>query len=149
LTSISILHPIRSLRLLLKERATPLDLSIGAATGASLGALPLFFFHTLAILFVAGYFRLNKILALATSQLCMPPFVPAVCIETGHFLRHGKFLTEISLETLGSQGLERIWEWLLGSLLVAPVLGLVTGAFVFALAATLKWASREIPDPRD
>jgi uncharacterized protein (DUF2062 family) len=115
----------------------------------SLGALPLFFFHTLAILFVAGYFRLNKIAALAASQLCMPPIVPAVCIETGYFLRHGKFLTEISLETLGYQALERIWEWLLGSLLVAPVIGLATGVFVYALAVTVRWIGREKPDPKD
>ena len=148
-SSISVLHPVRSLRLLLRQQATPLDLSLSAAVGVSLGAMPLFFFHSLSILGVTGYFRLNKIAALAASQLCMPPLVPAICIEAGYFLRHGQLLTEISFETLGYQALERIWEWLLGSLLMAPVMGLAMGALVYALAAALRWTIREIPAPKD
>jgi uncharacterized protein (DUF2062 family) len=144
-----VLHPIRSLRRLLEENAVPSGLAISSALGVTLGAFPLFFCHTLVILGVAGYFRLNKITALAASQLCMPPMVPALCIEAGYFMRHGKILTEISLETLGYQALERIWEWLLGSLLVAPAMGLVAGALVYALAMAVRWTIREIPTPKD
>jgi len=146
---VSVLHPIRSLRRLLEENAAPSGLAISSALGVTLGAFPLFFCHTLVILGVAGYFRLNKITALAASQLCMPPMVPALCIEAGYFMRHGKILTEISLETLGYQALERIWEWLLGSLLVAPAMGLVAGALVYALAMAVRWTIREIPTPKD
>ena len=48
------------------------------------------------------------------------PFVPALAIEVGYYLRHGKFLTEFTLKTIGSEGLDRLWEWFLGSLLLGP-----------------------------
>ena len=65
----------------------------------------------------------------------MPPIVPALCIEVGYFLRHGRFLTEISLETLGYQALERLYEWLLGSLVLAPILAAAAGGIIFGLAS--------------
>jgi hypothetical protein len=43
-------------------------------------------------------------------------------------------LTEISLETLGYQALERIYEWFLGSLVLAPLLALLVGALTYLLA---------------
>ena len=38
-------------------------------------------------------------------------------------MRHGEFLTEVSLQTLGREGFYRLWEWLLGSLVLSPVYG--------------------------
>jgi len=131
---VSILHPVRSLRILLKGDASPGRLAAGAALGVFLGALPLIAFHTVAILFAAGFLRLNRIAAIGASQLCMPPLVPAFCIEAGYFMRHGRFLTEVSLQTLGYQALERIYEWLIGSLFVGPVLALAVGGVVFGIA---------------
>jgi uncharacterized protein (DUF2062 family) len=131
---ISVLHPLRSIRALLTENITPKRLAAAAALGIFLGTLPLIALHVVTILFAAGYFRLNKVAALTASQLCMPPIVPALCIETGYFIRHGEFLTEISFETIGYQALERLWEWLLGSLVLAPLLALGVGAIVYFLA---------------
>ncbi len=128
------LHPIRSLKTLLKQNLTPGKAAVSGALGVFLGTLPAIGFHTLLILTVAGYFRLNRMTALAASQLCAPPLVPALCIEAGHYLRHGRFLTEISLETLGHQGLQRLLEWGLGSVLLAPLLGAVIGAGIYLIA---------------
>ena len=140
----SILHPIRSLRILLKGDASPARLAAAAALGVFLGALPLIGFHTVAILFTAGFMRLNRIAAVGASQLCMPPLVPALCIEAGYFMRHGRFLTEVSLQTLGYQALERVYEWFIGSLFVGPILGLAVGGVVLgiALVITRKGRSR-------
>jgi glycosyltransferase involved in cell wall biosynthesis len=131
---VSVWRPIRSLKLLLTENATQGQLAAAGALGVFIGTLPLIGFHTLTILFAAGFLRLNRITALSTSQLCMPPLVPALCIETGYYLRHGKFLTEISLQTLGYQGLERLYEWVLGSLLLAPLLAAIIGGIIYLLA---------------
>jgi len=132
---ISVIHPLRSIKTLLTENITPGQLAMAGALGVFLGTLPLIAVHTIAILFAAGYFRMNKVAALAASQLCMPPIVPALCIEIGYFLRHGRFLTEISLETLGYQALERLYEWLLGSLVLAPILAAAAGGIIFGLAS--------------
>jgi len=140
--TISVLRPIRSLRTLLTENTSPARLAAAGALGVFLGTLPLIAFHTLAILFAAAFLRLNKVAAVSASQVCMPPFVPALCIEAGYFMRHGEFLTEISLRTLGYQGLERLWEWLLGSLLLAPLLGLVAGAVIYVMALLLRREDR-------
>jgi glycosyltransferase involved in cell wall biosynthesis len=134
---ITLRHPVRSLRILVKENTSPRRLAAAGALGVFLGALPLIGFHTITIILVAGFFRLNKIVAISTSQLCMPPFVPALCIEVGHLLRHGRFLTEISLETIGYQGLERIYEWLIGSLVVGPVMGMLLGGVIYLSASLI------------
>jgi uncharacterized protein (DUF2062 family) len=131
---ISVWRPMQSLRTLLRENTSPTQLALAAAMGVFLGTLPLIACHTVVIILASTYFRLNKVAALASSQLCMPPVVPALCIEMGYLLRHGRFLTEISLETLGYQALERLYEWLIGSLVLAPLLSLLIGGVTLVLA---------------
>jgi uncharacterized protein (DUF2062 family) len=131
---ISVWRPMRSLRTLLRENTSPTQLALAAALGVFLGTLPLIACHTLVIILASTYFRLNKVAALASSQLCMPPVVPALCIELGYLLRHGRFLTEISLETLGYQALERLYEWLIGALVLAPLLAVLIGGVTLVLA---------------
>jgi len=132
--AISVWRPMRSLRTLLRENASPAQLALAAAVGVFLGTLPLIACHTVVIILTATYFRLNKVAALAASQLCMPPVVPALCIEAGYLLRHGRFLTEISLETIGYQALERLYEWLIGSLVLAPLMAGLIGGITLVLA---------------
>ncbi|PLX71588.1 MAG: DUF2062 domain-containing protein, partial [Desulfuromonas sp.] len=132
--TVSVLHPLRSIRQLLKENSSPRELAVAAGTGVLLGALPLIFCHTVAILMVCGFFRLNKVAAISSSQLCMPPIVPALCIELGYLMRHGEWLTELSLQTLGYQAVQRIYEWLLGSLVLAPLLSVAVGLLTLSLA---------------
>jgi uncharacterized protein (DUF2062 family) len=136
---VTILHPLRSLSALLRENPLPRPLAAAGALGVFLGALPLIACHTLVILGAASFFRLNKVTALSASQICMPPLVPALCIEVGYFLRHGAFLTEISLRTLGYQGLERLYEWLLGSVVVGPIISLIVGCVIYLMARIVQW----------
>ncbi|WP_321389645.1 DUF2062 domain-containing protein [uncultured Desulfuromusa sp.] len=137
LKSLSVIHPLRSIRQLLKENSSPKQLAIAAGVGVLLGTLPLLFCHTIAILFVCGFFRLNKVAAISSSQLCMPPLVPALCIEVGYFLRNGTWLTEFSLQTLGYQAMQRLYEWLLGSLLLAPLLAVIVAIVTYWLATAI------------
>ena len=134
---VTVVHPWRSLRLLLAAGATPRDLALAAGLGVLVGALPLFGVQTVAVLGLAAYLRLNKAAALAANQLCMPPLVPALCVELGYFFRHGRFLTEVSLQTLGYEAPYRLWEWLLGGLALGPVFAALVAGFVFATAALL------------
>ncbi len=133
LENISIFHPLKSLRIL-GRNTSPALLAVSAGMGVLIGTLPLVGFWTLIVLITANYFGLSKIAALSSNQLCNHPLVPALCIELGYFFRHGRFLTEFSLNTLGYQGLQRILEWLIGSLVLAPVFGVITGGLVYILA---------------
>lgn len=136
--AVSLRHPVRSFRNLLEGSATPMDIALSVALGIFLGTLPLFGVHSVSILLAAGYLRLNRLVALAASQLCMPPLVPALAVEAGHFLRHGQLLTELSIQTLGYQFLDRAWEWVLGSLALAPLLALAVGFTAWSAAVSIK-----------
>ena len=63
-----------------------------------------------------------------------PPFVPGLGVLLGYRLRNGGWLTEFSLQTLGHEAPQRILDWLVGALALAPVLGLLAGAVVWILA---------------
>lgn len=140
---VSILHPLRSVRMLLAEHATPGRLAASGALGVLLGTLPLIGFHTVSILFAASFLRLNKAVAVATSQIAAPPIFPALCIELGYFMRNGSFLTEISLRTLGSEALYRIYEWLIGSIVLGPVAGAIIGACIYVTAGLISRKGRK------
>lgn len=144
--SVTVWHPLRSLRALLTEQATPQGLAFAVALGVFLGAVPLIACHTLVILIAAALLRLNRVAAVAASQLCMPPVVPALCIEMGHLMRHGHFLTlqgihslrDASFLELGYMGLQCLWEWCVGSLLVGVVLAVTLGLMTYAAARGLR-----------
>ena len=116
------------------------------ALGVGLGALPLIAIHTIAIIIFATWLKLNRLAAVGASHLCIPPIVPVLCIETGHFLSYGEFigfestsrLFELSYGELWDQGLERIWEWFLGSLIVAPSLAIVFGTLAYLIAVRVQ-----------
>ncbi|WP_031388622.1 DUF2062 domain-containing protein [Desulfonatronum thiodismutans] len=147
--AISILRPIQSLKILLREAITPGGLARAAFLGVFLGTLPLVGIHTMAILFTAGYLGQNRVMAVAASQLCMPPLVPALCIETGHYLRHGSLLTEFTIQTLGHQAPARLWEWVLGSLVLAPVLASLVAGATFITAHLVRLSIRRNAKERD
>jgi glycosyltransferase involved in cell wall biosynthesis len=131
-------HPGKVLRLLLQENATPEGLAMSAAIGLFLGVLPILFAHTLVILYVSLRLNLNKIVALNVQHLAMPPLVPALCIEVGYFMRHGHWLTDLSFATVFEQFSSRLYEWFLGSLIIAPLFAVLIGAAVFLSATVIQ-----------
>lgn len=140
---ITLLKPLASLRLLLTGNNSPKRVAAAGALGVFMGVLPLIACQNIATLFAANALRLNKLMAVAAGQISVIPLVPALCIEVGYFIRHGRFLTDISLQTLGYQALERIFEWFLGSLILGPVMGILAGLSIYVTALFLKRAGRE------
>ncbi len=131
-------HPLKVLKFLLKENATPEGLAASAAVGILLAVLPLIAVHTIVIVYVTTRLHLNKVMAVSIQNLCAPPFVPVVCIEVGHFMLYGTWLTEVSVDVIFYQAFDRIWEWFLGSLVVAPILAVFTGFMVFGITKFLQ-----------
>jgi uncharacterized protein (DUF2062 family) len=131
-------HPGKVLRMLLKESATPQGLALSAAVGMFIAVLPILFMHTLVILYFSMRFNLNKIVTLNVQHLAVPPFMPALCIEVGYFMRHGRWLTDLSFATVFQQFSSRLFEWFLGSLIIAPLAALLAGAVMYAAAAVIK-----------
>jgi uncharacterized protein (DUF2062 family) len=131
-------HPGKVLRKLLMESATPEGLALSAAVGLFIAVLPIPFLHSVIILFFAMRLNLNKIVALNIQHLATPPVMPALCIELGYYFRHGRWLTDLSFETVFRQFSSRFFEWFLGSLFIAPLAALFIGAAVYLSAATIR-----------
>lgn len=123
--------PLKTLKNLCQEHASPFWLAVAVWMGIFLGALPLIACHTIVIIYVAYRLHLNKIAAVAASQFCMPPVVPVLCIEVGYFIRHGEFIVDLSWQKWLLEIHHRLLDWLLGSLVVGPLFGLFGGIVVY------------------
>lgn len=136
-------HPLQFIQKLLKEDATPSGLALSAAVGTFLAVLPLIGVHMLVILYLCIKLRLNKVMALAIQNLFMPPLSPFLCIQLGYFLRNGHWWTEFSMKTCVYEMHHRVWEWLLGSLVLAPLWAVLIYGIVYALAALFQRKKEE------
>ncbi|MCX5714397.1 MAG: DUF2062 domain-containing protein [Candidatus Omnitrophica bacterium] len=134
----TLIHPAKLLKTLLKENSTPLDLAVSSGVAIFLGVLPLVSVHILVIVYVTSRLHLNKIMALAIQNLCMPPFVPIACIELGFFLRYGRWLTDISWKTTFGSIPDRLWEWLLGSFILAPIMAISVAIIVYFVSLAIQ-----------
>ena len=133
-----LLHPVRLINNLLAEHATPRSLGLAGAFGAFAGTLPILGLHTVLVYYGAQRMQLNRLLALGTNQLGIPPVLPALCIEVGYYLRHGAWLTEVSMRTLWREAPQRFWEWTLGAFVLGPVLAVVVGGAIWLLAVLMQ-----------
>ena len=129
-----LLHPKTFLKYLLKENATPGALAIAAAVGMFIGTLPIFSLHTVVIIYISIKLRLNKMLSVNMQHICMPPFVPIACIEIGHYMLNGKWLKTANIETMFKELDSRLLEWILGSLILAPINALVFAGITYVIA---------------
>ena len=131
-------HPGLFLKELLKENADPVGLATSAAVGTFLAVLPLLAVHMAVILYVCIRLKLNKVMALAVQNLFMPPVSPFLCIELGYFLRHGHFWTEFTFERCLAELHLRVWEWLLGSFILAPFWAVLMWFAVYGIARAVQ-----------
>lgn len=132
------LHPFKFFKALLNENVSPCMLGVSAGVSSFLAVLPLLSCHMAVILYVAIRLRLNKVMALAIQNLYMPPFTPFLCIELGYFMRHGCWLREATMQSIVKELHLRLFEWLLGSLVLAPLFGVLAGISTFAIAGLLQ-----------
>lgn len=132
--SVVVKNPLQTLKNLCRENASPFWLALAVWMGIFVGASPLIGIHTVLIIYLAYRFHLNKVAAVAASQFCMPPVVPALCIEVGHFIQTGQWLTDLSWERWLLEAHYRLWDWFIGSLFVGPLLGCIGGGLVYLVA---------------
>ena len=131
-------RPKAFLQHLSHQHTAPKDLALAVWLGVFIGALPIIPFGLAVILYVSHRFKLNPLAAGAASNLCVAPFVPFLCIQAGHLLLHGRFWTDFSRQALLHQLHFRLFEWLLGSLLLGPILGLVPAWLSYRMAKRLQ-----------
>lgn len=142
-------HPLKVLKVLLKENATPEGLALSAAVGLFIAVLPIFFLHTWVILYFSQRLSLNKIVSLNIQHLAMPPFIPALCISIGYYIRNGEWLTKLSFATVFKEFSSRLYEWFLGSLIIAPLSAVLAWVIVYSSANILKKIRQQNVQPKE
>jgi uncharacterized protein (DUF2062 family) len=135
---LDLLHPLRFFRNLSGEHNSPAELGAAVWVGIFIGALPIIPFGIATIIYVNHKLHLNKLAGVGASNICCAPFVPLLCIEVGHFLRYGRFWSEFNRQTLLHEIHFRLWEWLLGALVLGPLLGLAGAFLTFCLVRTMR-----------
>lgn len=140
-----LLNPIVFFKALLKENTSPMALALSATVGTIIAVLPLIGVHTIAIIYVTARLHLNKIMALGIQIIYSPPFVPFICMETGHYLRYGKWITELTLSSFKTNWSDYILDWFIGSLVMAPFYAIVAfiGVYFIALKIQKKISKNE------
>ncbi|MCD4742254.1 MAG: DUF2062 domain-containing protein [Desulfobacteraceae bacterium] len=133
-----VLHPIKFFKILLKENATPMGLALSASVGTIFAVLPLIGLHSIVIIYVTARLHLNKIMALSIQIIYSPPFVPFVCIETGHYILNGCFITEFNFSDLMANWQIYFLDWLVGSLVLVPIYTIVAFFAVYLTAIKIQ-----------
>jgi glycosyltransferase involved in cell wall biosynthesis len=134
----SVIHPVLFFKALSREHSTAGELAAAVWVGIFLGALPIIPFGIAAIVYASHKLHLNKLASVAASNICCAPFVPLLCIELGHYLMYGRFWYDFNRQTLVNEIHHRIWEWLLGALLIGPLLGAVAGLITYLMVRVFR-----------
>jgi uncharacterized protein (DUF2062 family) len=131
-------EPLRFFRLLCREHASAGELAAASWVGIFIGALPIIPFGIVTIVYVNHKLHLNKLAGVAASNVCVFPFVPFLCVEVGHFLRFGSFWSDFNRQTMLHEVHYRLWEWLLGALVVGPIIGFAGALLTYLLVRYLR-----------
>jgi glycosyltransferase involved in cell wall biosynthesis len=129
----SLFHPSLFFRALTREHSSAAQLAAAVWVGIFLGALPIIPFGIAAIVYACHRLHLNKLAAVGASNICCAPFVPFLCIELGHYLMYGRFWYRFDRHTLLDEIHHRLWEWLLGAMLIGPLLGAAGALLTYML----------------
>lgn len=123
----------KSLREFIKEDVlgsndSPKIKSASLALGVFIGIIPIWGFQTIAVLFLAVSFRLNKLLAFAASNISIPPMIPFIVIAA---LKIGSLVLNSDIDDEEVSKIvdfkNHIVEYLIGSIILASFAALLVG----------------------
>lgn len=123
----------KSLREFIKEDVlgsndSPKIKSASLALGVFIGIIPIWGFQTIAVLFLAVSFRLNKLLAFAASNISIPPMIPFIVIAA---LKIGSLVLNSDIDDKEVSKIvdfkNHIVEYLIGSIILASFTALLVG----------------------
>lgn len=106
------------------------------AFGIFIGIAPFWGFQTLIVLFLAIFFKLNKVIAFAFSNVSFPVFIPFIICGSlkigNYFVRTGKpLLLDTSMTFADIQN--NISQYLIGSFVLATIMSILFGLFGYFL----------------
>ena len=125
---------------LLKSHRTPAEVGAAIGVGVFLGCTPFFGLHTFFALGVSWVLGLNVVYLWLGTQISNPFMAGLLTLGS---VRTGRYILGSSSHSVGAISL----EWLVGSLAVGSVLGIVTGLTSYFVAGTLQKRFRVLQRP--
>ncbi|WP_164109483.1 MULTISPECIES: DUF2062 domain-containing protein [Sphingobacterium] len=127
----------KSLNKFLKENIfgsedSPEKMAVSIGFGVFMGIAPVWGFQTALVITLSVFFRLNKVLAFAFSNISLPPFIPLIIyasLVVGGVILHSSNSKELfELETINFGTIQQhLIQYLVGSLILSTVMGLLVG----------------------
>lgn len=119
----------------LGSKDSPKKKALSIALGVFLGLSPLWGFHTVIVIFLAIFFKLNKVIAFAFSNVSLPPFIPFVLwasVRTGNFVLGETSSFSIS-ELTDFDAIKHLESYLVGSIVLSISCAVVFGFLGYVL----------------
>lgn len=129
----------------------PLKVALATGFGIFMGIIPIWGFQMLVAAFLAHFFRLNKILVLAASNISIPPMIPFIIYFSyktgGLVLGSGEEISRETLILLKQQLLDgqfynalqelgySIYQYVIGSFVFGLGLGILVGLVIWLIMA--------------
>jgi uncharacterized protein (DUF2062 family) len=109
---------------------------LSIALGVFIGLSPLWGFHTIIVIFLAIFLKLNKVISFAFSNISLPPFIPLVLLfslQTGNLILG--IDTHYELDTIlnNINMVQNLKSYLVGSIVLSISSALIFGALGYIL----------------
>jgi len=134
----------KSLKQFIKEDILGADDSpkvkaLSLALGVFIGIIPIWGFQTVAVIFLAVAFKLNKLIAFAASNISIPPFIPFIVLGSlgiGSFLLGNEFEVQNAWDFSNMK--THLVEYILGSFMLATCCAAVVGVTSYTILKILE-----------
>lgn len=117
------------------SKESNIKISSSVALGIFFGIVPIWGYQMLAAGISAHFLRLNKVLAIAVSNISIPPMIPIILygsLYTGSVVLNQPVLISfqnISIEAIASS----LYQYVIGSILLAIISSLLVGSFTYVV----------------
>ena len=121
---------------LLRSEDSPEKKAFSIALGVFIGLSPLWGFHTIAVIFLAMLFKLNKVIAFAFSNVSLPPFIPFIIygsLKLGSWMFGEHFVLSFSEIDHRLELMKYLKYYIVGSLMLSVIMAIGAGlaSYVF------------------
>lgn len=110
--------------------------ALSITLGVFIGLSPLWGFHTLSVIFLAVFFRLNKVIAFAFSNVSLPPFIPFIVfgsLKLGSWILGEQFVLTFSEIDPSVELMKHLKSYIVGSLALSVIMSIVAGLTGYAI----------------
>jgi glycosyltransferase involved in cell wall biosynthesis len=120
----------------LRHQDSPKKKALSIALGVFIGLSPLWGFHTLIVIFLAIFLKLNKVISFAFSNISLPPFIPLVLLmslQTGNWVLGIDTNYDLNTITENFDMVQNLKSYIVGSIVLSISSALIFGGLGYIM----------------